>query len=187
MPSSGKIGRELVDPALKGVGVGLIAVELRLQLFHASVRDNVTFFDRSIDDARALAVLDQLDLGEWVRRREAGLDAEMRTDTLSAGEAQLLAFARAFLRDPGLVILDEASSRLDPATERRIERAIDTLLYGRTGVVIAHRLETVERCDEIAILDEGRIIEHGARLVLAADPSSRFATLLRSGLAEVLA
>lgn len=189
-PASGTVrlgGVDLREAALSDIRSRATMVTQDVQLFHASVRDNVTFFDRSIDDARALAVLDQLDLGEWVRRREAGLDAEMRTDTLSAGEAQLLAFARAFLRDPGLVILDEASSRLDPATERRIERAIDTLLYGRTGVVIAHRLETVERCDEIAILDEGRVIEHGARLVLAADPSSRFATLLRSGLAEVLA
>jgi ATP-binding cassette subfamily B protein len=106
---------------------------------------------------------------------------------LSAGEAQLLAFARAFLRDPGLVILDEASSRLDPATERRIDRAIDALLAGRTAVVIAHRLETVQRCDEVAILEDGRVVEHGPRIALAADASSRFATLLRTGLEEVLA
>jgi ATP-binding cassette subfamily B protein len=92
-----------------------------------------------------------------------------------------------FLREPGLVILDEASSRLDPATERHIERAIDALLERRTAVVIAHRLATVDRCDEIAIVEDGRIVEHGRRTALAADPTSRFHRLLRVGLEQVLA
>ena len=92
-----------------------------------------------------------------------------------------------FLRDPGLVVLDEASSRLDPATERHIENAIDELLDRRTAIVIAHRLATVERCDEIAILENGRVVEHGPRHALAVDPSSRFHELLRIGLEEVLA
>jgi ABC-type multidrug transport system fused ATPase/permease subunit len=105
---------------------------------------------------------------------------------LSAGEAQLLSFARVLLRDPSLVILDEASSRLDPATEQRIERAVDKLLRGRTGIIIAHRFATVQRADEILILDEGRIAEYGERVVLATNPTSRFAQLLRTGLEEVL-
>ena len=82
---------------------------------------------------------------------------------LSAGEAQLLAFARVFLKDPGLVILDEAASRLDPITEQRLERAIDALLRGRTGLVIAHRLRTVGRADDILILEGGRVAEFGPR------------------------
>jgi ABC-type multidrug transport system fused ATPase/permease subunit len=98
-----------------------------------------------------------------------------------------VAFTRIFLRNPGLVILDEASSRLDPATEQLIERAVDRLLQGRTGIVIAHRLATVQRADEIMILEEGRIREHGERRALAADEGSRFASLLRAGLEEVLA
>ncbi|MCG8350431.1 MAG: hypothetical protein MI924_21915, partial [Chloroflexales bacterium] len=106
---------------------------------------------------------------------------------LSAGEAQLLAFARVFLKNPGLVILDEASSRLDPATERLLERAIDRLLAGRTGIIIAHRLQTVQRADEIVLLEAGHIVEAGARRQLASDPASRFATLLRTGLEEILA
>ena len=110
----------------------------------------------------------------------------MSATALSAGEAHLLAFARVFVRDPGLVILDEASSRLDPATERHVERAIDALLAGRTGIVIAHRLETVERCDEILILEGGRVVEHGARVALAGEATSRFADLLRTGLEQVL-
>ena len=99
----------------------------------------------------------------------------------------MLAFARVFLRDPGLVILDEASSRLDPATERRVERAVDKLLQDRTAIVIAHRLGTIHRADDIMILEAGRVAEHGEREWLAGDSSSRFYNLLQTGLEEVLA
>ena len=104
--------------------VGLVTQDVHL--FNASVRDNLTFFDRSISDAQIIATLNELELGEWLRSLSQGLDTELDTGnrSLSAGEAQLLAFTRVFLRDPGLVILDEASSRLDPATEQRLERAI---------------------------------------------------------------
>jgi ATP-binding cassette subfamily B protein len=98
---------------------------------------------------------------------------------------QLLAFARVSA-DPGLVILDEASSRLDPATEARIERAVARLLRDRTGIIIAHRLATVQRADEILILDDGRLVEHGDRAELAAARTAASA-LLRAGLEEVLA
>ena len=106
---------------------------------------------------------------------------------MSAGEAQLLAFTRLLLRDPGLVILDEAASRLDPITEARLERAIDRLLAGRTAIVIAHRLHTVSRADDILILEEGRVVEFGPRRQLAEDPASRFHRLLQTGLEEALA
>jgi ATP-binding cassette subfamily B protein len=162
-----------------------------VQLFSASVRDNLTFFDRTIDDARITRTLDRIGLGDWLREHEneggRGLDAHLAAGGLSAGEAQLVALARVFLRDPGLVILDEASSRLDPATERHIESAIDALLANRTGIVIAHRLATLQRCDEVLILDEGRVVEYGSRIALAGDPSSRFAQLLHAGLDQVLA
>jgi ATP-binding cassette subfamily B protein len=162
-----------------------------VQLFSASIRDNLTFFDPTIDDARITVVLDQVGLHDWLRAQAneggQGLDAQLAAGALSAGEAQLVALARVFLRDPGLLILDEASSRLDPVTERHIETAIDALLEDRTGIVIAHRLATLQRCDDVLILDEGRIVEHGPRSALAADPSSRFAQLLRTGLEQVLA
>jgi ATP-binding cassette subfamily B protein len=188
-PSTGRVRLsdvDLRDASLSDIRGRATLVSQDVQLFHATVRDNVTFFDRSIDDVHATHALERLGLAEWLRVRVGGLDAEMTADSLSAGEAQLLALARAFLRDPGLVILDEASSRLDPATARHIERALDALLADRTGVVIAHRLETIHRCDEIAILEEGRVVEHGARGALAADQGSRFAALLRTGLREVL-
>ena len=105
---------------------------------------------------------------------------------MSAGEAQLLAFTRVFLKDPGLVILDEASSRLDPVTERLVEQAVSGLLSGRTGIIIAHRLSTVDRADTILILDDGVIAEYGPRAALVADPNSRFSQLLHTGVQEVL-
>ena len=167
--------------------VGIVTQDV--QLFQASIRDNLTLFDRSILDAHIMEMLAQLGLADWVAALPNGLDTELGPSGggLSAGEAQLLAFARVFLRDPGLVILDEASSRLDPATEQLIERAVDRLLQGRTGIIIAHRLATVQRADEIMILEHGRIIEHGPREQLAYTPDSRFATLLRAGMQEVLA
>ncbi len=193
-PSAGKIrlgGVDLRDAKLDDVRSRATLVSQDVQLFHARVRENITFFDPTIDDDRITTVLDRIGLGGWLRALPRtsggdGLDSEMLSGGLSAGEAQLLAFARVFLRDPGLVILDEASSRLDPATERHIERAIDALLADRTGVVIAHRLATVQRCDRILILEDGRIVEQGPRAALAQDPSSRFSELLRTGLEQVL-
>ena len=125
----------------------------------------------------------------WLAELPDGLDTVLGPTArgLSAGEAQLVALARVFLEDPGLVVLDEASSRLDPHTEELLERAIDRLLAGRTGIVIAHRLRTIERADEVLVLEGGRVVEHGDRLALAADPTSRLAELLRTGLPEVRA
>ncbi|HET9809746.1 MAG TPA: ABC transporter ATP-binding protein [Candidatus Limnocylindria bacterium] len=192
-PTSGAIrlsGVDLRDARLDDVRSRATMVSQDVQLFHARVRENVTFFDPTIDDDRIISVLERIGLGGWLRalpqRDDGALETEMLAGGLSAGEAQLLAFARVFLRDPGLVILDEASSRLDPATERHIERAIDALLADRTGIVIAHRLATVQRCDRILILEEGRIVEEGPRAALAQDPASRFSELLRTGLEQVL-
>ncbi len=173
--------------------VGLVTQDV--QLFAASVRDNLTLFGNydparpAFDDAAIVATLETLGLGPWLRGLPAGLDTVLESGGkgLSAGEAQLLAFARVFLRDPRLVVLDEASSRLDPSTEHLLERAIDRLLAGRTGIIIAHRLRTVGRADDILILDNGRVVEHGPRVALAADPGSRFYRLLQTGLEEVLA
>jgi ATP-binding cassette subfamily B protein len=192
----------LYDPTAGQIRLGGVslreakAVDLRqhvafvtqdVQLFQASVRDNLTFFDCSIADERIVHVLEELGLADWLAGLPDGLDTELEKHNLSAGEAQLLALTRVFLRDPGLVILDEASSRLDPATEQRMELAIDRLLQDRTAIIIAHRLGTVHRTDEILILDDGLACEYGNRLELAADPDSRFYQLLQTGLEEVLA
>jgi ABC-type multidrug transport system fused ATPase/permease subunit len=164
-----------------------------IQLFSATVRDNLTFFDATIPDAQVMAALDTLGMGDWVRTLPDGLDTLLASGGtgLSAGQAQLLAFARAFLRDPGLIILDEASSRLDPATERQLEQALGQLLHPegtrRTAIIIAHRLGTLERVDQIIILEDGRVRERGLRAKLVRDPDSRFAQLLRVGMEDALA
>ena len=166
--------------------VGMVTQDV--QLFHATVRENLAFFDPTISDEQILAVLEELELLPWYNALPHGLDTVLAgSGGLSAGEAQVLAFTRVFLRDPGLVILDEASSRLDPATDRLLERAVDRLLAHRTGIIIAHRLATVLRADDILILENGQIREYGDREVLRNNPYSRFAELLRTGMEEVLA
>ncbi len=165
--------------------IGMVTQDV--QLFAASVRDNLSFFDPTLPDERIMHAITELGLHEWVSRLPAGLDTELTAGGgISAGEAQLLAFVRVFLKNPGLIILDEASSRLDPGTERLIERGIAQLLKGRTAIIIAHRLSTVTRADKIMILEEGTIREQGDRRVLMRDANSRFHQLLRAGLEEAL-
>ena len=175
--------RDLPLAALRQ-GVGLVTQDV--QLFQATVRDNVTFFDATISDERIREVFTRLGMDEWLARLSDGLDTwlEASGGGLSAGEAQLLAFVRVFLRDPGLVILDEPSSRLDPATERLIERGMRALLADRTGIIIAHRLATVRRADVILTLGGGHVLEYGARQALERQPDSHFAALLRVGLED---
>ena len=191
-PTVGAISRGGVDVRDVGLSdlrrrVGMVTQDV--QLFGASVRDNLTFFSARFSDEQLLTVLKELGLWDWVQALPDGLDTKLDPGGkgLSAGEAQMLAFARVFLKDPGLVVLDEASSRIDPATERLLERAIDRLLEGRTAVIIAHRLATVQRADEIVILEGGSVCERGSRRMLANDPASRFYGLLQTGLQEVLA
>ena len=161
--------------------VGVVTQEV--QLFGATVRDNLTFFDTNVTDEVLTAVIHQLGLVEWFNTLPDGLDTMLDAGGggLSAGEAQLLAFVRVFLQDPGLVILDEASSRLDPATERLVSRAVQRLLQGRTGIIIAHRLATVQWVDEVMVLANGRILEHGERELLTMDETSHFYKLLQTG------
>ena len=166
--------------------VGMVTQSV--QLFNATVRENLTFFDPTISDSTIMSVIDELGLRSWFATLPKGLDSEIESGGagLSAGEAQLLAFTRIFLRNPGLVILDEASSRLDLATEQLIERAVDRLLRDRTGIVIAHRLATVQRADAIMIIEDGGILEYGPRQALLQDPGSRFSQLMQTGLEEML-
>jgi len=200
-PVSGSICLESDGGSARPASVGLEQVALgclrqrigmvtqTVQLFDASVRDNLTFFDCRIPDEKIKQALADLGLADWLASLPEGLDTRLNAGglQLSAGEAQLIAFARVFLIDPGIVILDEASSRLDPLTERRIETAIDKLLENRTGIVIAHRLNTVQRVDQIMIIHDGQVVEFGERAALSDDPKSNFHQLLKTGLEEVLA
>jgi ABC-type multidrug transport system fused ATPase/permease subunit len=191
-PTAGRIlvdGQDLRQRSLSELRARVGLVTQDVQLFGATVRDNLTLFNPAYPDDALLAALQALGLHEWLQRLPNGLNTRLAAggEGLSAGEAQLLALARVLLKDPGLVVLDEASSRLDPATEHRLELALDRLFAGRTALVIAHRLRTIERADDLLILEAGRVVEFGPRTALAADPCSRFAALLRAGLEETLA
>ncbi len=159
--------------------IGLVTQEIHL--FDASLRDNLTLFDDQVPGERIRQVLDDLGLATWLEELPAGLATAIGRGGigLSAGQAQVLACARVFLRDPDVVILDEASSRLDPATERLVHTAVARLLDGRTGVIVAHRLSTIAFADDVLVLEDGRMREYGPRQKLAGDPSSRFSELLR--------
>ena len=195
-PRAGTIrvgGVPLGDARISDLRERVAMVTQDVQIFNATVRDNITFFDSRVSDEQILNVIETLGLRPWFATLSHGLDTLLAAGGagLSAGEAQLLACARVFLKDPGLVILDEASSRVDPATERLLDRAVAALLRPagsrRTAIIIAHRLGTVDRVDEIMILEDGQIVEHGPRERLAQDERSHFARLLRTGLEEALA
>ena len=196
-PSSGSIkvwnsednAFDLKQAKLSQLRENISMVTQEVQLFKASVRQNLTLFNDSIPDSQIAQVIKEVGLNEWYQKLPDGLDTRLDSEGsgLSAGESQLLAFGRIFLTKPGLVIMDEASSRLDPATEHQIEQAVDKLLENRTGIIIAHRLNTIERADEIIILEGGKIAEHGEREALLADPNSLFSKLLKTGMEEALA
>jgi ABC-type multidrug transport system fused ATPase/permease subunit len=167
--------------------VGVVTQEAHL--FTATVRDNLSLFDDSVPERRLIDVLESLGMGPWLEALPAGLDTVLGAGGtgLSAGQTQVLACARLLLRDPDVVILDEPSSKLDPATERLVHRAFGQLLERRTGIIVAHRLSTFALADDILLLEGGEVLEHGPRLELAADPDSHYASLLRLAAAEVTA
>ena len=185
-PTSGAVrlgGTDLRDVRLAALRSRMGVVSQDVHLFSASIRDNLTLFDPDVDDGAVHDALHRLELFDWVAAMPDGLDTVLGPGGggLSAGEAQLVALTRLFLRSPDFVLLDEASSRVDPVTEERVTRAVDHLFEGRTAFVIAHRLSTVERLDSILIVDAGRVVEYGPTAALRADPSSRFAQLLAAG------
>jgi ABC-type multidrug transport system fused ATPase/permease subunit len=152
-------------------------VPQEVELFGGTIRDNVTMFDPAPPDADVERALRSVGLDTLV---DGGIDRPLGAGGagLSAGEAQLLAMARVWLRDPDLVVLDEATARVDPETERRLDRAMHDLMRGRTTLVIAHRLSTLRTVDDIAVFEAGRVVEFGVREELTADPGSRFRRLL---------
>ena len=190
-PKSGKIrvnGINTKNFPLKELRSNVAYVTQDVELFKASIRDNVTFFDKEIPEEVILDIFKDIGLEKWYNDLPNGLETIILSDEcgLSAGEEQLLALTRAFLKDPKIVVLDEASSRLDPATERQIEIALEKLLHGRSAIIIAHRLTTLHKVDDVLILSDGEMLEYGSREELAKNPKSEFSQLLRKGIEEVL-
>lgn len=155
--------------------VALIPQEV--ELFTGSIRDNVTLFDEHPTDLDVIAALEAVGLDRLGRD---GIHRRLGTGGtgLSAGESQLLALARVWLRRPDLIVLDEATARVDPDTETRIDAAVARLMVGRTTLVIAHRLTTLQRMDEIMVFEAGHVVEHGSRAELLAADTSRFGQLV---------
>lgn len=167
--------------------VGMVTQDV--QLFDGSLRDNLTLFNPDVSDEFILETTARLGLRQWIDAQPKGLDTHLSAggSSLSAGEAQLFALTRVFLTQPSLVILDEPSSRLDAATEAMLQSAVDQLMTRSTGIIIAHRLATLEQVDKIMVLGGGRMLEFGPREELAGDPESHYARLLMTGREEELA
>jgi ATP-binding cassette, subfamily B, bacterial len=132
-------------------------------LFDATVADNVRYGRPGMTDDQIAVAFEELGLGSWVEGLADGVRTAVgqRGESLSAGERQLVAVARAYVADPDLLVLDEATSAVDPATEQRLTRALDTLTDGRTTLTIAHRLSTAEAADDVIVFDGGRVVERG--------------------------
>jgi ATP-binding cassette subfamily B protein len=176
-PAAGRVllgGVDLRDTTSARLRMRIGIVSQEVQIFPGSVRDNLALFDQRIPDSDVLDAIERFALAEWFSTLPDGLDTVLdgAGDRMSAGQSQLLAACRVFLHDPGLVILDEISSRLDSATEARIDAALSRLLRDRTAIVIAHRPSTIERADEVLVMEGGRVIRYGPRSMIDIDPSA---------------
>jgi putative ABC transport system ATP-binding protein len=139
-------------------------------LFDRTVADNVRYGRPDSTDEEIALAFTELGLADWVQQLPNGLRTEVgeRGESLSVGERQLVAIARAYIADPDLLVLDEATSAVDPATEVRLNRALDSLTRGRTTIAIAHRLSTAEAADEVLVVDAGVVVQRGPHADLVA-------------------
>ncbi|WP_448613087.1 ABC transporter ATP-binding protein [Modestobacter sp. URMC 112] len=165
-PTEGRVligGVPLTDVAFGSLRERVVMVPQDGFLFDASIADNVRYGRPRLTDADVTRAVEELGLGDWLQTLPAGVATPVgqRGESLSAGERQLVAVARAYVADPDLLVLDEATSAVDPATEMRLTRALDTLTTGRTTLTIAHRLSTAERADEVLVVDAGRVVQRG--------------------------
>ncbi|BBG01646.1 MULTISPECIES: ABC transporter ATP-binding protein [Pseudonocardia] len=174
-------GRDVRTIALDDLRRGVGVVTQRTEILATTLAGNITLLDPAVPRDAVRAAVSALGLDGWVGALPDGLDTRLGVGgiTLSAGEQQLVAFARLLVRDVAVVVLDEATARMDPRTEERVTRAAQALLAGRTGIVVAHRLSTIRRADTVAVLEDGRLVEHGDRAQLAAG-SGHYAELLAS-------
>jgi ABC-type multidrug transport system fused ATPase/permease subunit len=181
-PTRGQVllaGVELPEVSFDSLRRRVVMVPQDGFLFDASVAENVRFARPELTDDQIDAAFTELGLADWVAGLPAGLDTPVgeRGEALSVGERQLVALARAYVADPDLLVLDEATSAVDPATEVRLQQALDAVTRGRTTVAIAHRLSTAEGADEVIVVDRGRIVQRGPHAQLLRDPDSVYAKL----------
>jgi ATP-binding cassette subfamily B protein len=169
-------GTDINDIAVEGLRRWTAIVPQRTEILAGTLAENIALFDTELLP-RAAAAVEELGLTPWVASLPEGIDTKLGESgyKLSAGQEQLVAFARILVRNPQVVILDEATARMDPVTESWVQRATDRLLIGRIGVIVAHRLSSVQRCDEVVVLADGRVLEAGP-----LRESRRFAELMAS-------
>jgi ABC-type multidrug transport system fused ATPase/permease subunit len=155
-------------------------------LFDASIADNVRFAQPDRSDDELYLAFAELGLADWIDGLVDGVRTQVgeRGEALSVGERQLVALARAYVADPDLLVLDEATSAVDPATEVRLQHTLDAVTRGRTTVVIAHRLSTARSADEVIVVDRGRVVQRGRHDQLVGDPDSVYGRLYASWLAQ---
>jgi ATP-binding cassette, subfamily B, bacterial len=178
-------GVDLRDATLASLRERIVVVPQEGFLFAGSVRDNIRVGRADASDEEIDAAVDALGLRENFAVLPEGLDTEVRErgSRLSAGERQLVSLARAALADPAVLVLDEATSNLDPGTEHQVERALERLMYGRTVIVVAHRLSTAARADRIGVVDDGRLTELGSHEELL-EREGRYASLYAAWMAH---
>jgi ATP-binding cassette subfamily B protein len=187
-PSEGAVlldGVDVRDIRQESLRRSVVLVPQEGFLFDDTITANVRYGRLGASEADILASADQLGLGDWVAGLPRGLDTRVgqRGESLSAGERQLVALLRAHLADPDLLVLDEATSAVDPALEMRIGRALERLMSGRTSVTIAHRLSTAENADEVIVVDRGRVVQRGPHRELV-DQEGVYAGLHSSWVAQ---
>jgi ABC-type multidrug transport system fused ATPase/permease subunit len=155
-------------------------------LFDATIADNVRFGRPGLTDDEILAALAALDLIDWIGSLPDGIYTVVgeRGESLSVGERQLVSLVRAYVADPDLLVLDEATSAVDPATEVRLQRTLDAVTRGRTTVAIAHRLATAESADEVIVFDRGRIVQRGPHETLVSESGSVYGRLHAAWIAQ---
>jgi putative ABC transport system ATP-binding protein len=191
-PTGGTIrvaGTDLRRVSLASLRSALVMVPQDGFLFDTSVAGNIRMGRPDATDRELRAALEALELGGWVDGLPRGVQTRVgeRGEYLSVGERQLVALARGYLADPGCLILDEATSAVDPATEVALRNAIRRLTEGRTALTIAHRLATAEHADLILVLERGRLVQQGTHAQLLADPGGAYARLHGSWLASLSA
>ncbi|MGB0099233.1 MAG: ABC transporter ATP-binding protein [Nocardioides sp.] len=188
-PSEGAVllgGHDVRQIAASSLRRSVVLVPQEGFLFDDTIAANVRYARLDASDDEILAAAADIGLGDWLAGLPAGIDTQVgqRGESMSAGERQLVALWRAQLADPDLLVLDEATSAVDPALEMRIARALERLMSGRTSVTIAHRLSTAESADEVIVVDQGRIVQRGPHAALVAQEGSVYAGLHASWVAQ---